>query len=431
MVMKRLLAVILLALPLAVRAQKADERVGKLLGEGDYFALGKKLPVLKSRMTNPVLGCLADGLLGSMFNRPAEAVVAFDSLLSFYADALESGSRADMEAMRGINLMMLKRYGEAADRTASFLEGEESPDDYMFSCGFVLRASDALRDRPAGRLERPAENVRVPFRATKSGRGEAMLVPVTVDGRPCEFIFDTGCAFFNFVTERFASETGLEIIADSIPITGMGSGFVRLGMADSLSVGALTYRNPVFLIAPDDSLTNLALPTGAVLGTDFLQAAGTIVFRPAEGTVEFPAMSGNAAGESPNMYMTAGQLYAEVVFRGRPLTMHFDTGNVKSNFYSSFYDRFGRWVRRRGEKDETQYGGYGGIRTLPVYRLPDVRLELAGRKFGLSDTEVVLEWDGFSEGNASGSLGYDFVGAFDSLSLDYNNMRLEGEVAGI
>ncbi len=429
--MKRLLAVIMLAVPLAVRAQKADERVGKLLGEGDYFALGKELPALKGRMTNPVLGCLADGLLGSMFNRPAEAVAAFDSLLTFYPEALAPGSRADMEAMRGVNLMMLKRYGEAADKTAGFLEGAENPEDYMFSCGFVLRASEALRERPVGRLERPAESVRVPFRAQESGRGEAMLVPATVDGRPCEFIFDTGCAFFNFVTERFASENGLEIVADSIPITGMGTGFVKLGMADSLSVGALTYRNPVFLVAPDDSLTNLALPTGAVLGTDFLQAAGTIVFRPAEGTVEFPVKKVGPAGEDPNMYMTSGQLYAEVTFRGRPLTMHFDTGNVKSNFYSSFYDRFGRWVRRHGEKDETQYGGYGGIRTLTVYRLPEVALGLAGHEFELTGTEVVLEWDGFSEGSASGSLGYDFVGTFDSLTLDYDNMRLEGGGTGI
>lgn len=36
------------------------------------------------------------------------------------------------------------------------------------------------------------------------------------------------------------------MIADSIPVAGIGRGWVGLGVADSLAVGGIVMRNPVF-----------------------------------------------------------------------------------------------------------------------------------------------------------------------------------------
>ena len=46
-------------------------------------------------------------------------------------------------------------------------------------------------------------------------RGQHIYIPVEVNGTTKSYIFDTGCSFGNFVSEKYAEEVGLKIAADS------------------------------------------------------------------------------------------------------------------------------------------------------------------------------------------------------------------------
>lgn len=67
----------------------------------------------------------------------------------------------------------------------------------------------------------------VPYRLDSVGRGRIMTVPVHIGGNVRDFVFDTGAAQFNFVSERFARENGIRMIADSIPGRGYRPGVGR------------------------------------------------------------------------------------------------------------------------------------------------------------------------------------------------------------
>lgn len=46
-------------------------------------------------------------------------------------------------------------------------------------------------------------------------RGQHIYIPVEGNGTTKSYIFDTGCSFGNFVSEKYAEEVGLKIAADS------------------------------------------------------------------------------------------------------------------------------------------------------------------------------------------------------------------------
>ncbi len=47
-------------------------------------------------------------------------------------------------------------------------------------------------------------------------RGQHIYIPVEVNGATKSYIFDTGCSFGNFVSEKYAEEVGLKIAADLV-----------------------------------------------------------------------------------------------------------------------------------------------------------------------------------------------------------------------
>lgn len=85
----------------------------------------------------------------------------------------------------------------------------------------------------------------MPLSVETVGRGKHIYIPVEVNGITKNYIFDTGCSFGNFVSEKYAEEVGLKIVADSIPVSGMEIGLVKLAVADSMKIGEMVYHNPV------------------------------------------------------------------------------------------------------------------------------------------------------------------------------------------
>lgn len=349
-----LLAAATVTVPAA--GQHADARIGALLNSGDYFTLREVLPRQADSIASPVVRGMAETLVGTFFNRPADALAAVSELLETYGDELGPDNATSMVFMALLDLFMLDRYAAAAELTDDFIADTDGslPDELLFSLEFFRRTGHALAGRPAPELVMPEGGTCVPYRLDSVGRGRIMTVPVHIGGNVRDFVFDTGAAQFNFVSERFARENGIRMIADSIPVAGIGRGWVGLGVADSLAVGGIVMRNPVFLISPPDQATDTIEVISAVLGNAFMRKAERFTIDNRTRHIVFPAertLHADGTKRMANMMLNSFQPYVRIHADGIPLLFHFDTGNVATTLYPPYYELFREQVDSCGVED--------------------------------------------------------------------------------
>ena len=158
-------------------------------------------------------------------------------------------------ALRAMNLLNLGLYapaGAAAGDLVRVLE-KSLPFESYFGLVFIERIGNALANVPAPRLDRPGHTVTVPMKCEAVGRGHHLYIPVEVNGPERDVIFDTGCPFGCFVSEHYAAEVGLTIVADSIPVSGirpatlltvgsLGADFVRAFHRLTINSGRMFIR---------------------------------------------------------------------------------------------------------------------------------------------------------------------------------------------
>ncbi|HIY13829.1 MAG TPA: retropepsin-like domain-containing protein [Candidatus Alistipes cottocaccae] len=403
----------------------ADVRLGELLNSGDLFRLRDEYPQLKDSLSIGMLDLLARSQLGVGFNRPEEAAPALDSLLLLHQEALGTESTLSMAALRAMNLLNLGMYAQAGAAAGDLVRVLEKslPFESYFGLVFIERIGKALSDVPAPRLERPDRTVTVPMRYGEVGRGHHLYIPVEVNGQRRDFIFDTGCPFGCFVSEGYAEEVGLRIVADSIPVSGMAIGFVKLAVADSLRIGGMVYHHPFFLVAPPDPEVDAAFAFDGIIGYDLLHAVGEVVIDNETGEFRFPVQPSDGA---PNMYLSGGIPRVRIEYEGLHFEMIFDTGNVKSDLDSGFAGRFPDAVAGLAQHT-TRRGGFGGIEKVEAVTLPEFRFRAAGHDIVLHDTEVISSGPEGGVVPYNGSLGADFVRAFRRLTINYERMFIRGE----
>lgn len=218
---------------------QADVKMGEILNGGDLFQLRKEYPNLKGSVSVKMLNLVADAQLGIGFNKLENAAVALDSLLAHHQNELGAQTSIGMAALQGMNLLNLGMYEQAGKVGESLVNAlkESVPFESLYSFVFIEKVGKALANVPKPYLECPDRDVTVPLSVETVGRGKHIYIPVEVNGITKNYIFDTGCSFGNFVSEKYAEEVGLKIVADSIPVSGMEIGLVKLAVADSMKIG--------------------------------------------------------------------------------------------------------------------------------------------------------------------------------------------------
>lgn len=419
-----LIAIFLLACSSTMYSQtQADIRLGEILNKGDLFELRKEYPALKNSASIEMLKLVSEAQLGTGFNRLDRAHSALDSLLRFHQDALGVESSIGMAALHAMNMLNMGLYPQAGQAGEDLVIALKSaiPFESLYSFVFIEKMGKSLSDRPAPYLERPSHDVTVPMKCESVGRGHHFYIPVEVNGMTRDYIFDTGCSFGNFVSEKYAEEAGLRIISDSIPVAGMEIGFVKLAVADSMKIGEIVYHNPVFMVAPPDRETDSLFAFDGVLGYHFIRDVQEVIIDNESGTFIFPYKISD--GE-PNMFMASNTPNIRIEYEGKPLDLIFDTGNVKTDLGNLFAQMFPDALTGLTEH-ESRRGGFGGISQVKAVTMPEFRFSVSGHPVTLHDTEVLKE----SAGTPlfSGSLGADFVMSFKRLTINYKNMFIRGE----
>lgn len=402
---------------------QADAKMGEILNSGDLFQLREQYSILKDSVSIEMLSLISEAQLGIGFNQLARADAALDNLLQFHQAELGAETSIGMAALRAMNLLNLGLYSQAGKAGEDLVNAlkDAIPFESLYSFVFIERMGKSLSNCPKPYLERPSHNIIVPMKCDTVGRGNHFYIPVEVNGITKDYIFDTGCSFGNFVSENYAEEVGLKIISDSIPVSGMNIGFVKLAIADSLKVGEIVYHNPIFMVAPPDKEVDSVFTFDGVLGYHFIRDIKEVIIDNESKSFVFPYQI--SEGE-PNMFLSSNTPNVRIEYEGQPFDLVFDTGNVKSDLGNSFAQMFPEALSGL-EEHESSRGGFGGVSQVKAVTLPKFSFSLSGRPVTLHNTEVLKE---SAESQLfSGSLGADFVLSFKRLIINYENMFIRGE----
>ena len=290
--MKKLLLALFLVFTLPLSAEEqpavptADEQAAALINAQEWFRLEACYPEIRDELS-PFVRLLCEASLGSHFNRLPESCNAIGTLLNDYQQELFADPEGSMLgwllSMLIGNLQELGAYEQAADLLTQFAAGQS--EEERASTLATQRWFQTMARHPRTSLTKPDGEIRLPLtvgsetvKSPLDGTDKKVhnfYTDITIGGRTERFIFDTGCSGASFVSAEFAKRHDLEIICDSISVSGIGgNGFVKFATTDSMQIGPVTIRHPYFMVFDNDEASDQIGHIEAVLGTDFMRLAG-------------------------------------------------------------------------------------------------------------------------------------------------------------
>jgi len=249
-------------------------------------------------------------------------------------------------------------------------------------------------------------------------------IDIAINGEGVDAIFDTG-ANLSVLSATTAARLGVRVIDSTAQIGNSVQSTVgaRIGVADRFEIAGTVLRNVTFLVI-DDSQLSFDLPTGryeihAIVGLPVMRALGRMRMG-RERLDVLPSETG--AGES-NMRASVNTLYVDAEVDGRALPLLLDTGANQTTLSGHFAETFPDAIAGL-EVRESNAGGAGGMMRRRVATWPNAPIAIAGRRVSMPTVPVVLP-NGSEDIAAFGTLGSNFLRAFESYTLDFNAMRLE------
>jgi len=88
-----------------------------------------------------------------------------------------------------------------------------------------------------------------------------------------------------------------------------------------------------------------------------------------------------------------------------------------------------QWIDKEGVKETISGGGFGGVRTFEVLRLPSIPMRLGDTSFQLKNIQVecnASDAESYQNGE-DGSLGMDFINLFRRITINFDSMYLDVE----
>lgn len=404
--------------------EQANIRVAELLNTADYATLATELPAVREMVVKPLLA-LADALVAHCEGRFEDSNRTIEEVAR-YPEELGQGTIFGMYNYALINNLCLENYSQGADVARQLLASLPDSDEAEASrrgLHSLLRWMQALAERKRVEIVRPRRDVTIPVERRSIGRGEHLIVKATANGVSEDFIFDTGCSHANFISREVAERLGVEIVADSIITQGVGgSGYVQLGVLPEMHIGDVVIKNPTFLVAEHFVPEHVRVEgmCEAALGTHIIRKLGEVRYERNAERFVLPAKP--SVTELRNIICDNGTYYLVCYQAGEQLLLHFDTGNVKSQLSTRYFDRFQRQVEAEGgDVERSRSGGFGGVVWNDVRTLPQVELQVGKSSVMLHQVAVDIS-DGSQLVNYDGSVGEDLLTASERVTFDLEKM---------
>jgi predicted aspartyl protease len=348
-------------------------------------------------------------IVAARFGQDAVAVEQLRRFLNMRPDPeMERKAHEELASV----LVRGSRYCEAASEYTAALRLTPASDAGRFESEEIQAFCESLRDTPPQSVEFEKD---VPVKARLL---DAWIVPVNVNGKTAEWIFDTG-ATFSFVTESEAVRIGLsahDSSAIALGSTGKRNS-VRIAVAQDVRLGAAHLRSVAFIVIADNALPRQA-PRG-ILGFPVIRALGSVSIS-AKGLVQIDPNSTIAPGE-PNLFFDGLTPIGEVRHGGRALQMVLDTGAGQSALYPSFRIALSPEENARLRKKKVRSTGVGATVVRTVDIAPKLRLELPGKAVDLSNISLQPQQPA-NFPYEDGTIGMDALGG--GFTLDFRAMQL-------
>lgn len=408
------------AAPAAVEAAQASDEVAelaRLYESRDYFALRERLD--DPSPDDPPEVHVLRAATAHAFNDLDRSNRLLAPLLSG-GTSLSDSLRHEARRIRGRNLLRLYRYAEAARTFEELTAGapawvdSSAVDDYRNT----LRLTRALEDVPPQRVAARSRTV-----LARTERGE---VPVTIGDSVGHYGIDTG-ANLSVLVRSEADRLGLEIREAGLDVGSSTDVRVTadLAVADRVRMGDVLIENAVFLVLPDEVFTfpGRGLVLRGLVGFPVVEALGELRYRKG-GPVVVPEEVPDRALH--NLALHDLTPYVRVGYEGDPLVCVLDTGSDETMFYEPFYRRYRSRIEAEGSVDTTRYGGAGGVRELPGYRLEEVTLRVGGGEVTLAGVHVhsTVLTGSRSSNVLDCNLGHDVVSSADEYVLNFRTMSV-------
>jgi predicted aspartyl protease len=329
--------------------------------------------------------------------------------------------RDDLLILKRRNDLRLYRYADAAAGAQALLAANTAPPDQLQDAANVARMFNAVADVPRQTSRRVADT-RLTLVETKLG---GHCAPVRIGTLERCYILDTG-ANLSVLMRSEALALGLEIRPAGVDVGTASDVSIKADMAsaDPLRIGAIEYRNVVFLVMPDAALS---FPDGhripGILGFPVIEAMGEVRFDGGS-TLTVPMLTPARPAET----MALHQLMplTQVGYDGAPLLCRVDTGADTTSFYQPFFAKRSAAIERVGTPITAKVGGVGGIRDIAAFRLPETRVTVALRTITLPNPEV---YTASIAGNASENfldcnLGLDAMRRGGAYGFNFRSMSL-------
>ena len=398
-----------------------------MLKKNDFYGLNTYYPTVETKM-NPMLGLMAKAVNGSNFNDYSAANEAIDDLMENYSDQLGESSLASFAGLKLANLFVSSQYIKFNELLHEYSKAITLDDSFRS----IAQLCKLLADVPELKVSVPAKDIEIPVSFKKRGRGEIMYLNASVNNHEEEFAFDTGAMKWNLTTDSIAEINGIQIICDSFNISGItGSGVCKIGILDSMSIEDIEINNAVFVIIPDSMSTHKLndgsiVRIGNVLGTDIMNQLREVQIESKIGKMVIPFKQTINPGKEQNFMCKTGNYMLYLSVNNEMTQMDFDTGNAKTQMFKNYYNKHTDFIDENGKSGKGQQGGFGGLREVEHFILPALTFGLSTNSCILENVEVVLDDHKLQEGEY-GTIGIDFIRAFDKVIINFESMFVSGK----
>ncbi len=241
---------------------------------------------------------------------------------------------------------------------------------------------------------------------------------VSYNDKSYRFIYDTG-ANVSTITASMARELNITPLPGTIQLGTITGQMVesRLGLGQNLKLGKTRLSNVVFLIMDDKALyiEPIDYQINGILGYPVISALERITLT---GNQELIVRGEAGSGISFNMALDG---LTPLIFVDN-MNFTFDTGAESTMLYERYFRAFESDIRASFPSKEVQFGGAGGVISLPAYSY-NWKIGTGNESFTLRDIDVLSKKIKPDE-TAFGNIGQDFTNMFRSYSIDFKAMKI-------
>ncbi|GAM96947.1 hypothetical protein U91I_00568 [alpha proteobacterium U9-1i] len=216
-----------------------------------------------------------------------------------------------------------------------------------------------------------------------------------------------------------AARFGIRMLEGDLGVSGSTAGVAvgRLGMIDTMRIGAAEISNVPVLVLPDDNLTFEGRQIPPILGMPTLYPFGSLAF--IDHGSRLRAGPRDSVSRGRPMLWNASGFAIELQLESGSLRVHLDTGANRTALGAAALALLSPQQRRALNRRTVRVAGVSGAEDRVVGELAQLDVGVAGAVCPIRGVSI-----GDDDAGAQGRAGIDLIKACDTIVLDFSTMTL-------